>query len=60
MDIAGSDDSWLVLRDFNSVLGAHKTTGNVSTISCDDFCVALTVYDLIDIETKRVFHTRIY
>ncbi|KAK3192976.1 hypothetical protein Dsin_024286 [Dipteronia sinensis] len=27
MDIAGSDVTWLVLGDFNSVLGAHKTTG---------------------------------
>ncbi|KAK3229336.1 hypothetical protein Dsin_001217 [Dipteronia sinensis] len=59
MDIDGSDVPWLVLGDFNSVLGAHETTGNVSTIFCDDFCAALTVCDLVDIETKGVFHTRI-
>ncbi|KAK0570758.1 hypothetical protein LWI29_005954 [Acer saccharum] len=59
MDIASSDDPWLVLGDFNSVLGTHETTGNVSTISCDDFRAALTVCDLVDIETKCVFHTRI-
>ena len=59
MNIAGLDDSWLVLGDFNSILGAHETAGNVSTISCDDFRAALTVCDLVDIETKGVFHTRI-
>ncbi|KAK3222119.1 hypothetical protein Dsin_009144 [Dipteronia sinensis] len=59
MDIAGSDVPWLVLGDFNSVLGAHDTTGNVSTISCDDFRAALTVCDLVDIEIKGFFHTRI-
>ena len=37
MDIVDSDDLWLVLRDFNLVLGAHETTSNVSTTSCDDF-----------------------
>ncbi|KAK2658156.1 hypothetical protein Ddye_004689 [Dipteronia dyeriana] len=45
--------------DFNSVLGAHETTGNIYTISCYDFRAALTVCDLVDIETKGVFHTRI-
>ncbi|KAK1587825.1 hypothetical protein Q3G72_017180 [Acer saccharum] len=43
MDVVGSNDSWLVLGDFNSVLDAHETTGNISTISCDDFWVALTI-----------------
>ncbi|KAK2661124.1 hypothetical protein Ddye_007657 [Dipteronia dyeriana] len=59
IDIAGSEIPWLVLGDFNSILGAHETTGNISTIFCDDFRVALTVCDLVDIETKRVFHTQI-
>ncbi|KAK3184200.1 hypothetical protein Dsin_031486 [Dipteronia sinensis] len=59
MDIAGLDVPWLVLGDFNSVLGAHETISNVSTISCDDFRAALTVCDLVDIETKGVFHTLI-
>ena len=52
MDIAGSDDPWLMLGDFNSVLSAHETIGNVFTISCDDFRATLTVSDLVDIETK--------
>ncbi|KAK3225536.1 hypothetical protein Dsin_005398 [Dipteronia sinensis] len=43
MDISGSDDPWLVLGDFNSVLGAHETTSNISTVSCDDFLAALTI-----------------
>ncbi|KAK2650253.1 hypothetical protein Ddye_017742 [Dipteronia dyeriana] len=59
MDIVGSDVPWLVVRDFNSVLNAHETTGNASTISCDDFRATLTVCDLIKIETNGVFHTRI-
>ncbi|KAK2658406.1 hypothetical protein Ddye_004939 [Dipteronia dyeriana] len=59
IDIVGYDIPWLVLRDFNLVLRAHETTGNISTISCDDFRAALTVCDLVDIETKGVFHTRI-
>ncbi|KAK2652870.1 hypothetical protein Ddye_012726 [Dipteronia dyeriana] len=45
IDIAGSDIPWHVPKDFNSVLGDHETTGNISTISCDDFRVALTVHD---------------
>ena len=52
MDVSGSDDPWIVLRDFNLVLGAHETTGNISLISCDDFLAALTIYDLLDIEMK--------
>ncbi|KAK2655778.1 hypothetical protein Ddye_008830 [Dipteronia dyeriana] len=59
IDIAGSEVSWLDLEDFNSVLEAHETTGNVSTISYDDFSAALTACDLVDIKVKEVFHTRI-
>ncbi|KAK3195733.1 hypothetical protein Dsin_027043 [Dipteronia sinensis] len=54
-----SDAPWLVLRDFNSVLGAHETTGNISTISCEYFRAVLIVCDLVDIKTKGVFYTRI-
>ncbi|KAK2658878.1 hypothetical protein Ddye_005411 [Dipteronia dyeriana] len=59
IDIAGSDLLWLVIGDFKSVIEAHETTDNISTISCYDFCAALIVYDLVDFETKGVFHTQI-
>ncbi|KAK2638051.1 hypothetical protein Ddye_025846 [Dipteronia dyeriana] len=63
-EVSSDTDSEGTESDFShptalDITGAHETTGNVSTISCDDFCVALTVCDLVDIETKGVFHTRI-
>ena len=30
-------DPWLVIGDFNAVMGTHETTGLPRSISCDDF-----------------------
>ena len=52
-------DPWLLVGDFNSVLGAHVTTSNISYLSRDEFQAVITVCDLVENETRGFFYTRI-
>jgi len=59
MGFSGSKDPWFLVVNFNSVLGAYETTGNISSLPCDEFQAKIIVCDLMEIETRRVFYTRI-
>ncbi|PON43341.1 Endonuclease/exonuclease/phosphatase, partial [Trema orientale] len=48
---------WLVLGDFNSVMGAHETTGIIKRRSCEDFRAGVTLCNLIDLDTQGPCHT---
>ena len=41
--------------DFNSDLRAHEITGNISSLSCDEFQAMIIVWALMDIETREFF-----
>ncbi|XP_062028777.1 uncharacterized protein LOC133744735 [Rosa rugosa] len=55
----GIQGPWLMLGDFNCVLGAHeKRGGNVpNAIACRDFQQMCTSCGMLDIDTKEVFYT---
>ena len=59
MNFSGSEDLWLLIGDFNSILGAHETTGNISSLPCDEFHAMILVLYLVEIETREVFYTQI-
>ncbi|PON79266.1 Endonuclease/exonuclease/phosphatase, partial [Parasponia andersonii] len=43
---------WLVLGDFNSVMGTHETTGIIKGRSCEDFRVSVTLCNMIDLDSQ--------
>ena len=44
-------DPWLVINDFNVVMGTHETSGFLRSISYDDFRAGVTICNLIDLDT---------
>ncbi|PON37349.1 Endonuclease/exonuclease/phosphatase, partial [Trema orientale] len=48
---------WLALGDFNSVMGAHETTGILKRRSCEDFRAGITLCDLVDLDSQGPFYT---
>ena len=57
MNFSGFEDPWLMVGDFNSVLGAHETSDDISSLPCDEFQSMITVCDLVEIETRGIFYT---
>ena len=54
IDIHGS---WLVLGDFNAVMGAHESTSSPKALSCSDFRAGVTICDLVDIDSQGSLYT---
>ena len=50
-------DPWLVIGDFNVVIGTHETTGSPRSVSCDDFYPRVTICNLIDSDTQGSMYT---
>ena len=50
-------DPWLVIGDFNAVIGTHETTSQPRSVSCDDFCAWVTICNLIDLDTQDSMYT---
>ncbi|PON38505.1 Endonuclease/exonuclease/phosphatase [Parasponia andersonii] len=48
---------WLILGDFNSVMGAHETTGIIKRRSCEKFRAGVTLCDLVDLHSQGPFYT---
>ena len=48
---------WLALGDFNSVMGAHETTGILKRQSCEEFRAGVTLCNLTDLDTQGPFYT---
>ncbi|PON63256.1 LOW QUALITY PROTEIN: Endonuclease/exonuclease/phosphatase [Trema orientale] len=50
---------WVVpgLGDFNSVMGAHETTGVFKCQSCEEFCAGATICNLTDLDSQKPFYT---
>ncbi|PON43416.1 Endonuclease/exonuclease/phosphatase, partial [Parasponia andersonii] len=48
---------WLALGDFNSVMGAHETTGVLKRQSCEDFRAGVTICNLTDLDSQGPFYT---
>ncbi|PON59181.1 hypothetical protein PanWU01x14_161080 [Parasponia andersonii] len=43
--------------DFNSVMGAHETTGIIKRRSCEDFRAGVTLCNMIDLDSQSPFFT---
>ncbi|PON48518.1 Endonuclease/exonuclease/phosphatase, partial [Trema orientale] len=46
------DGPWLVMGDFNSIMGAHETTGILKRQSCEEFRAGVTLFNLTDLDTQ--------
>ena len=57
--IAPSDKSWLLIGDFNAILGAHERSGGrlPNSSSCADFANMIAVNSLQYIPVKGAFFT---
>ena len=45
-------EPWLLVGDFNPILGAHEATGNIASLSCDEFQAMITVCDEFQVDTQ--------
>ncbi|PON75644.1 Endonuclease/exonuclease/phosphatase [Trema orientale] len=51
------DGPWLVIGDFNSVMGAHETTGILKRQSCEEFRAGVTLCNLTDLDSQGPMYT---